>query len=314
MQGGFSHVGEAAALATAVSWSFSSVFFSAAARRVGASPVNLLRLVAATAILGAMVVLSGASCRAPAAQVAFLALSGVVGLALGDEAWFRALKILGARRSSLVSPTWPVFAAVAAWPLLGEHLGPWDLLGMAVALGGVAWVQSGGDHAGEVEGSIGRGLLFGVLACLGQAVGYVLAKPGLGKAGPETILGGLAGGAPVAVDPLFGTLVRMAAGTVWILASQAIRGELGASRAALSDRRGLWLTAGGTITGPVIGVWLSLVALGATGKSAIPSTILATSPLFVIPLVRVVHGTPITLRAVAGTIVALAGVALLTMG
>jgi drug/metabolite transporter (DMT)-like permease len=59
---------------------------------------------------------------------------------------------------------------------------------------------------------------------------------------------------------------------------------------------------------------MSLVALGNTEKSAIPSTILATSPLFVIPLVRIVHGTPITARAVVGSIVAIGGVALLTLG
>jgi len=310
---GIPHAGEAAALATAVSWSFSAVFFSAAARRVGASPVNLIRLVAATGLLAAMVAIAGAASRPPAAQVALLALSGVVGLALGDEAWFRALRILGPRRSSLVSPLWPVFAAVAAYPLLGETIGLLDLLGMAAALGGVLWVQGGGDHAAEVQGSFPRGLLFGVLACLGQAIGYVLAKPGLGKAAPGSLLAGLAGGDPVVVNPLFGTLIRMTAGTAWILVSQAVRGELGASREALGDRRGMWLTLGGTITGPVLGVWMSLVALGNTGNSAVPSTILATSPLFVIPLVRIVYGTPITVRAVVGSVVAIGGVALLTL-
>jgi drug/metabolite transporter (DMT)-like permease len=310
---GIPHAGEAAALATAVSWSFSAVFFSAAARRVGASPVNLIRLVAATGMLACMVAVAGAASRPPASQVAFLALSGVVGLALGDEAWFRALRILGPRRSSLVSPLWPVFAAVAAWPLLGETIGLLDLLGMGAALGGVLWVQGGGDHGSEVQGSLGRGLLFGVLACLGQAVGYVLAKPGLGKAAPGSLLGDFVGAGAVPVNPLFGTLIRMAAGTAWILVSQALRGGLAESKAALADRPGMWLTLGGTITGPVLGVWMSLVALDHSAKSAIPSTILATSPLFVIPLVRVVHGTPITVRAVVGSVVAIGGVALLTL-
>jgi drug/metabolite transporter (DMT)-like permease len=260
-----------------------------------------------------MVAVSGAAGRAPASQVVLLALSGVVGLALGDEAWFRALRILGARRSSLVSPLWPVFAAIAAFPLLGETIGLLDLLGMAAALGGVLWVQGGGDPGAEVEGSFGRGILFGVLACLGQAIGYVLAKPGLGKAAPDSLLGGLVGDGAVPVDPLYGTLIRMAAGTAWIAISQAVRGELGASSEALGDRQGMWLTLGGTVTGPVLGVWMSLVALGNTENSAIPSTILATSPLFVIPLVRAVYGTPITVRAVAGSLVAIGGVALLTL-
>ena len=295
-------------------WSFSALFFSAAARRVGASPVNLIRLVAATVLLATMVVVSGVASRPPAAQVVLLALSGVVGLALGDAAWFRALRILGARRSSLVSPLWPVFSAMAAFPLLGEVVGPLDLLGMAAALGGVLWVQGGGDPGSEVEGSFRRGLLFGVLACLGQAVGYVLAKPGLGVVPPGSFLGDIVGPSPVPVDPLFGTLIRMSAGTAWVLASETLRGGFVESRAALGDRRGVWLILGGTVSGPVLGVWMSLVALRYAGNTAIASTLLAMSPLFVIPLVRVVYGTPITLRAVVGSVIAIGGVALLTLG
>jgi drug/metabolite transporter (DMT)-like permease len=74
------------------------------------------------------------------------------------------------------------------------------------------------------------------------------------------------------------------------------------------------LLAGGTVLGPVLGVWLSLVALAYARSTAVASTLLATSPLFVIPVARVVHGTPITLRAVLGAGVAIGGVALLTLG
>ena len=58
---------------------------------------------------------------------------------------------------------------------------------------------------------------------------------------------------------------------------------------------------------PVLGVWMSLVALRYASNIAVASTILAISPIFVIPLVRVVHGTPITMRAVVGSLVAVGG-------
>ena len=320
MSEGAFRAGEAAAIATAITWSFTALLFAAAARRLGAGQANLIRLALATLLLGALVLGTGAASRPPGGQVALLLLSGVIGLALGDAAWFRALRILGGRRASLFSPLWPAFAALLALPLLGEGIGWVDGLGMAAALGGVLWSQSEADGGGEVQGSLPLGLACGVLACLGQAAGYVVAKAGLGAAPAGTPLAdwaGLAargGAAGEEVSPLFGTLLRMAGGTAWILASAVVRREVGAAREALRDRRGMALLAGGTVLGPVLGVWLSLVALAYARSTAVASTLLATSPLFVIPVARVVHGTPITLRAVLGAAVAIGGVALLTLG
>jgi drug/metabolite transporter (DMT)-like permease len=325
LPGTIPHAGEAAAVATAVSWAFTALLFSTAARRIGASRVNLIRLVLATALLGILVLATGSASRPQAGQVALLVVSGVVGLALGDAAYFRALQILGPRRASLVSPLWPVFSALVALPLLRERIGWPDAAAMALTLGGVLWVQSEGGADREVEGSLGRGLLFGVLGCLGQAGGYVLAKAGLGFAewgAPLAELAGLSPGpadpggrllAGVPVDPLFGTFIRMAAGTAWIVAVAGMRREYGEAWEALKDGRGMWFVVGGTVFGPVLGVWMSLVALRYASNIAVASTILAISPIFVIPLVRLVHGTPITARAVVGSFVAVGGVALLTL-
>jgi drug/metabolite transporter (DMT)-like permease len=60
----------------------------------------------------------------------------------------------------------------------------------------------------------------------------------------------------------------------------------------------------------VIGVWMSLYALG-HANTAVASTILATSPVFIILLVRWTHHERASLRAWAGTVIALAGVAIL---
>jgi drug/metabolite transporter (DMT)-like permease len=80
----------------------------------------------------------------------------------------------------------------------------------------------------------------------------------------------------------------------------------------LEDRRGLLATLGGTVMGPFLGVWMSLFALS-HANTAVASTILATSPVFVIPLVRVAYGERASWRAWAGAVVAIGGVALLTL-
>lgn len=320
---GMPRIGEAAALATAVSWAFTALFFAAAARRLGAPLVNLVRLAFATVLLGTTVLLTGAASPLPAGQAACLALSGVVGLALGDAAYFRALEYLGARRASLFMAVSPVFTALLMVPLLGEGLGLLGILGMAVTLAGVAWVQGERATEGEPHEHAGRGVLFGVLGALGQAVGFVLAKVGLGAAPADSLLASLAGvaarteihGVPIAgepVAPLYGTLVRMAAATVWVAAGAIALRRPKSLRPMLEDRRGLLATLGGTVMGPFLGVWMSLYALS-HANTAVASTILATSPVFVIPMVRVAYGEKASWRAWAGAVVAIGGVALLTL-
>jgi drug/metabolite transporter (DMT)-like permease len=113
------------------------------------------------------------------------------------------------------------------------------------------------------------------------------------------------------VSPLLGTFVRMAAGTAGILAFSLAGRPPRRLREALRDRGFLKVAGAGTILGPVIGVWLSQVAVAET-NTAVAGTLIATAPVFVIPLTRVVHGHRASGRAWLGTLVALAGVALLS--
>lgn len=313
--------GEIAALATSVLWAGTALLFSAAARRIGPDRVNRIRLFMACCLLGAVVVLTGAASRTPAAQVLCFFASGVVGLALGDAAYFRSLEILGARRGSLLMSVAPVFTALLMVPLLAEGLSAVGIAGMALTIGGVAWVQA--ERAGdrEIAGSAARGVMFGVLGSVGQAAGYILAKVGLGAAPAEGALAGWMGLgvrpgpggdlAGVEVSPLFGTFLRMIAALGWVTVAALLHRDRPRVREALDDRPALWLTLGGTICGPFLGVWLSLVAVS-LANTAVASTILAASPLFVIPLVRAVHGERASARAWIGALVAIGGLAVLS--
>jgi drug/metabolite transporter (DMT)-like permease len=136
-------------------------------------------------------------------------------------------------------------------------------------------------------------LAFG--GAVGQALGLLLSKQGL------------EGGFPA----LSATLIRMlvAAGSIWLLA--LLRGQASATVNTLQyDRRALALIAGGAFTGPFLGVWNSMVAVQNTSVG-IASTLMALSPVMLIPLTRFFFGEPITGRAVTGTLVALAGTALI---
>ena len=140
------HYGELAALLAAFIFAWTSVFFTAAGHRLGVTLVNLLRLPGAVLCLGlAHFAATGRIWPAdldPAAQ-AWIGLSGIVGLAVGDSALFRSFTLVGPRRGMTVMALAPVFTVVVAWVLAGEHLGAQALTGIAVVIGGVMLATGG---------------------------------------------------------------------------------------------------------------------------------------------------------------------------
>lgn len=319
-----SQTGELAALATAVLWAFTAVLFGIAARRGPVGFLNLFRLCVASLLLFATAVATGALRPVPMGQVLCLAVSGVLGLALGDIGYFRALAILGPRRAALMMSLAPVFTALAMVPLLHETLGLVAIGGMVLTLGGVAWVQLERTEDRELHGTLRSGLAWGLVGALGQAAGGIFAKPGLGAAPADSPLAAWAGldAAPALegsvvtagepVDALLGTLIRMVAATavMSLIMLATLRREGPAARTAMADPIYVRSALAASICGPFLGVWLFLYAVQ-HANTAVAATIIASSPIFVIPLVHYFYGHRTSGRAWAGAILALLGIALL---
>jgi drug/metabolite transporter (DMT)-like permease len=293
-------LGEAAALATALLWAFTAVFFTLAGRRAGAMAVNRTRLLMAVALLGAThLAQTGAllPADAPARAWIWLGLSGLVGLSLGDSFLFRALLDLGPRRAMLVMASWPIFSSLLALAFLGERLLLREAAGILLTVAGIAWVilEGGRTETGPGEARLGVGVAFALGGALCQALGVVLAKEGL-RAG---------------MPALSGTLIRMVVATAGLWAATPLLRSRGSVADIFRDGRAMALTAAGAVTGPFLGVWLSLVAV-ANAKVGVASALMALVPILILPIVRVVFQERISLRAVLGTLASIAGVLLLT--
>jgi drug/metabolite transporter (DMT)-like permease len=291
--------GETAALGTAVCWAIGSNFFMGAGRRMGSQVLNRLRLTTACALLmAALVVTRGAAWPvwATRPELGLLAVSGLAGFVFGDGWYFRSLVILGPGRAVLVTSLAPIFTLALGWPLLHEHPGPLAILGMLLTLGGVTWVMSASRAStpAHAEGSATMGVVAGVLGALGQAGGYVLSK--------AAMRGG--------IDPLSATVVRVSTAAVaaWLLA--AFAREVPRTLAALRDRRGAALMVGGAWFGPFMGVTLSLTALRYI-DAGVASSITAITPVLAMFIAARMHGEKLTARALAGALVAVAGVVVL---
>jgi drug/metabolite transporter (DMT)-like permease len=293
------YLGEIAALLTSLAFSVTSTMFTLASRRVGSLVVNRMRLILAVLLLslthwfllGSLLPLG-----AEPQRWFWLGISGIVGLVLGDAFLFQAFVWIGPRLSMLMMSLAPVIAALVAWVFLGERLSLGQVGGILLTLSGIAWVvlERNGSRANK-DRNYGRGILFGLGAATGQALGLVLAKNGL--------YGDF--------SPISGNLIRMlaAASVLWLITIFQRQARQTFER--INNNRGsLTFLSIGAITGPFLGVSLSLFAVQRS-PVGIASTLMALPPVFLLPISYIFFKERFGWGAIAGTIVAMIGVALL---
>jgi drug/metabolite transporter (DMT)-like permease len=292
-------MGEIAAVITAVCWSFTSIFFNNASRLIGSVKVNRLRLLVSTVILLTvhwLVMGSPLPFAATQEQWLWLGLSGIIGLALGDAFLFQAYVHIGARLTTIIMALDPVFSALIAWVWLGEKLTTMEIIGILITVIGVGWVvmeQRNGQGAHSRKDLI-LGILCGIGAVLGQAIGFVLSKKGLADN----------------FSPLSGVLIRIiiATAVMWIMA--LFSGKIKETAAGFTESSARNNILAGSVLGPCLGVWLSMVAVQLV-PVGIASTIMATRPILMLPLSKIIYEENISMRAIIGTLIALAGVSVI---
>ncbi len=308
------YVGPAAGIATSVLWTATSLTFTAAGKRLGPTVVNALRIVIAVVLLGVTHRLIAGS-WIPAVnseQLLLLAASGVIGLAVGDQALFTAFVDIGPRLSMLIMTTSPLMAAFFGWAMLGETLVPLAWVGVVITVLGVAWVvieRPGRGALANMGPHAIRGIFLALVGAACQAGGLLLSKQGMGH-------GWMAEEARM--SPQAATLIRMAfagLGVLPILVIQQIRQRChkhsGNKPSRYGSRReGIVFTAVGAAVGPYLGVWMSLVASD-RAPLGVAQTLCSLTPVFILPVLAIGFRQRISLRAYVGAIVAVGGSALL---
>jgi len=283
---------------TALLWTTCSILFASAGRRIGALSVNAWRILVHILIFGTIV---------PAAnqeQYRWLALSGIIGLAIGDLGYFGCLVCMGPRRGVLLMSMHPIFTAVLAWIWLHEYLSQWTVVGVALVLTGVfiAIFEQGHVHDEPItRDKLMLGGFLGIVGSAGQGIGIVIAKYGMVEAADP--------GAGT-LDPLSATLIRMVAACVCVWAFLVLTRRLKKVLKARKDIYAMKRTFGGAFSGPFLGVWLSMVAV-TYALAGVAATLMALMPILVIPVVYVLYKERTSLRGILGAVVAFLGVAVL---
>jgi len=283
-------LGSLAALSSAFCWAVSAVLFQQLGQQLSAVAMNLFKGIVAIICFGLLLIPFGVAKVSDDAYL-LLALSGLVGICLGDTLYFLTIKRLGSRLTLLVGSLIPVATALIAITWLGEHISVAAAIGLILTIIGVGYVLWE-RAAVKIEYTQWRlGVFLGLLFVLANALGIIFTKVGVQD-----------------IPALDATLIR----TLWAVFGLVSWGVL--SRSLLnwiepvknSEIRNRLLVA--SIIGAFAGTWLSVVALKYT-HAAVAVTLNSTSPLFVLPLAMVMLKEQITWRAVSGAFVAIMGVA-----
>jgi len=292
-------IGELAALATSFFFAMTALIFTQTGRMVGSQVTNRMRL---TFALIYLIILNAILFREPLPFFAegsrwlWLSLSGIIGLSLGDAFLFQALVSVGPRLGTLLLSLAPIFGSIIAWVFFGETLTVVQITGIVLALAGIAWVVMSHEEPPDTpRGHTRRGVLFGVLAGLGQAIGLVLSKQGM--------FGDF--------SPFQANAIRMLAAVIFIWGWTAFDAKIGATFTALRDKpRVVGLIALGAVVGPLLGVSASLLAVQ-HAEVGVASTLMSLPPVIILPISYFALKEKIGWQAILGTVLAIMGVAVL---
>jgi len=292
-------IGEIAGLATSFFFALTSIIFAATGRAVGSQVTNRIRLIFALiylVILNVILFREPLPFSAGSSRWIWLSLSGVIGLSLGDTFYFQSLISVGPRLGSLLLSLAPIFGSIIAWIFFGETLTLLQITGIVLALTGIAWVVMSHDEPPNTpRGHTKRGVFFGILAGLGQAAGLVLSKQGLfGE-----------------FSPFQANAIRILAALLFTWGWTFIEGKAVVTITALREKpQVIGLIALGAFVGPLLGVLSSLFAVQHTAIG-VASTLMALPPVIVLPISYFMFKEKIGWQAIAGTFLAIAGVAVL---
>lgn len=296
-------MGEIISLLTSFFWAGTSSAFTVSSGIAGHRVVNRTRLLFAVplltlthlAVMGTLIPVDAGWQR-----WGWLALSGVIGLIMGDHFLLKSFSTLGSHLGMLVFSSSPLMSALFAWLAFGEKLSVQDLLGIGLTVGGivlVVWEKNEGSRTVDDRAKLVKGAGAALLAAAGQAMGLILAKKGMQGD----------------FSAFSAVVIRMLAAVAVIWIAALLKRQARETLAFLGRNRYTYFLLIGTFLGPYIGVWFSLLGVQLTENVGVASALMSLAPVILLPVERFYFRNPITRSAVLGTLMATAGVILLTM-
>ena len=285
-------LGETLAILSALAWSAGVIIYKRLGETLAPTRLNLMKnLLVLGLLLPTLAVMGTPPPQLSATELAITLFSGLLGIAVADSLYLTALNRLGAARMGVLGNFYSPFVILLSFLLLGERLGPLQLVGFALVSSGVLVVGMPSVQEPVQRRAQRLGLLLGVASIALMAVAIVLVKRIL-----ET-------------QPLIWMVaLRLAGGIAGLLLLFAWRRE--SPLPARAERARIrWPI---VLLGAFVGQYLSMVFwLG--GYKYAPASVAAilneTTSIFIIVLAALFLHEPLNRRKLLGVALTLSGVA-----
>ena len=290
-------MGEFFSVACAVCWALAVVLFRRSGESLPAFELNLFKNVLAAALMvPTILIFHGPSLPGYSGpEWLIVIVSGVIGIAIADTWYLRALNLMGASRTGVVGMMFSPFVIVLSMLFLAEQLRPIQYAGFLFVLAGVLLVTWRRNRQEVSARALRQGAAFGVGSVLLMAIGIVMVKPIL-----ETH------------EFLWTVGVRLAAGSLGMLLFVTL--ARGWSRMMLHYRSPQpWPT---IVSASLLGSYISMIFWLAGYKltqASIASVLNETAAVFIVIFAWLMLGEPLNRRKVSGVVLAFSGVSLIVL-
>ncbi|MFC2048817.1 DMT family transporter [Elusimicrobiota bacterium] len=291
----YSLLGGGAALLSAAAWAYTTILFSKLGNEISPPGMTLGKSIIGIVYLGIVLLVIGGE-PVSAKTFLFLGLSGLLGIALGDTLYFKALMLLGPRLIVLLGVVGPVFTVVLSLIFLRETHSFLVWMGILFTLGGVLWVlweRSPQEKEGKSRVS---GIVYGLLSVLFISLGIILAKIGVKS-----------------VSAIQATTIRLFFGGLGIFFWGATTRHLKPWLGPCLKKHLLKVLLFTVFIAIFGGFWLFILSLKYIDAS-IATVLNSTTPLFILPMTALVLKEKISVREVLGAFIAVIGVTLIFTG
>lgn len=284
-------VGVLIAIVSAASWAMGTILFEKIGKVMPAAGITFFK--SALSVLLMLILMFVFGFEVPTGrQLLFLALSGIIGISVGDTLFFRSLQHLGVKMQVLYFILGQVLTVFLSYLFLGEILTLLQYIGALVVIAGVLLVIF--DKQDNRPNKF-KGIVEGFVAMICYSVSIILVKWVLDD-----------------VSAVTATFYRMLFSVVFVLVGGLFGKQVKVWMAPLKQKGTLALFVTNTVIVTYGGFLMSVVALKYIDVS-VASILSTTEPLFTLLFAFLINKDKPTKKELVGAVVTFVGVLMMVI-
>ena len=289
--------GEFFALASALGWAVAVIMMRKIGETLPAFELNLFKnSLGLVLLVPTILIVSGLEQPGYSLQeLGVVFVSGVLGIAVADTWYLRALNLMGAGRTAIVASFFSPFVILLSMIFLGERMVPWQWFGIFLVTAGVLMVTWKVKYSTVEASDLRKGAFYGIAGVFMMALGIVMVKEILEQ------------------RPLLWTMeLRLTGGVAGMLVYMLVQRQWQAVRQNFRKPQPWW----GIIGASFMAAYLCLILWLAGYKlidASVASILNETNVVFILILAWLFLGEKITHRKLAGIGLTAAGVLIMVL-